>query len=84
MVLISFTSCDNDDNDQPVIPTIQAPETYSFYRNGESTVSYSGQTTRLEQADELYSALNSSGSTASGLDLMFNGSEGSSAGIAND
>ena len=25
LVLISFTSCDNDDNDQPVIPTIQAP-----------------------------------------------------------
>ena len=86
LVLISFTftSCDPDDNDQPVIPTIQAPETYSFERNGESTVSYSGQTTRLEQADELYAALNSSESTASGLDLMFNGSEGSSAGFAND
>ena len=53
LILISFTSCDNDDNDQPVIPTIQAPETYSFERNGESTVSYAGQTTRLEQADEL-------------------------------
>jgi hypothetical protein len=86
LVLISFTftSCDNDDNDDPVIPTIQAPETYSFERNGESTISYSGQTTRLEQADELYAALNSSGSTASGLDLMFNGSDGSSAGFAND
>ena len=86
LVLISFTftSCDNDDNDDLVIPTIQAPQTYSFERNGESTISYSGQTTRLEQADELYAALNSSGSTASGLDLMFNGSDGSSAGFAND
>ena len=54
LVLISFTftSCDNDDNDDPVIPTIRAPQTYSFERNGESTISYSGQTTRLEQADE--------------------------------
>ena len=84
LISFTFTSCDNDDNDDPVIPTIQAPQTYSFERNGESTISYSGQTTRLEQADELYAALNSSGSTASGLDLMFNGSDGSSAGFAND
>ena len=85
LISFTFTSCDDgDDNNDPVIPTIQAPETYSFERNGESTISYSGQTTRLEQADELYAALNSSESTESGLDLMFNGSDGSSAGFAND
>ena len=81
----AFTSCDDNDNNDPVIlPTIQAPDTYSFERNGESTISYSGQTTRLEQADELYAALNSSESTEAGLNLMFNGSDGSSAGFAND
>ena len=87
LILISFTftSCDDDDdNNDPVVPAIQAPDTYSFERNNESTVSYSGQTTRLEQADELYAALNSEGSTAAALDLMFNGSDGSSAGFAND
>jgi len=84
LISFTFTSCDDDDNNEVVIPTIQAPETYSFERNGESTISYSGQTTRLEQADELYAALNSSESTESGLDLMFNGSDGSSAGFAND
>ena len=84
LISFTFTSCDGNDNNDPVIPTIQAPETYSFERNGESTISYSGQTTRLQQADELYAALNSSESTESGLDLMFNGSDGSSAGFAND
>ena len=81
----TFFSCEDDDNDNDTtVPTIQAPDTYSFERNGESTISYSGQTTRLEQADELYAALNSAESTASALELMFNGSDGSSAGFAND
>jgi len=81
---LTFSSCDNDDDNDTTIPTIQAPETYSFERNGESTISYSGQTTRLQQADELYAALNSAESTEAGLDLMFNGSDGSSAGFANE
>ena len=84
LISFTFTSCDDDDNNDPVVHAIQAPDTYSFERNNESTVSYSGQTTRLEQADELYAALNSEGSTAAALDLMFNGSDGSSAGFAND
>ena len=84
LIIITISSCDKDNNNDPIIPNIDAPETYSFQRNGESTVSYSGQTTRLEQADELYAALNSAESTAAGLDLMFNGSDGSSAGFANE
>ena len=84
LMIITISSCDKDNNNDPIIPNIDAPETYSFQRNGESTVSYSGQTTRLEQADELYAALNSAESTAVGLDLMFNGSDGSSAGFANE
>ena len=84
LISFTFTSCDDDDDNDSVIPSIQTPDTYSFERNNESTVSYSGQTTRLEQADELYAALNSEGSTAEALDLMFNGSDGSSAGFAND
>ena len=57
-------SCDNDDNDNDNGGNnIVAPTSYEFSRNGESSVSFSGQTTRLTQAEELYAALNSSEAT---------------------
>ena len=74
-------SCDSD-NDNNNTNTIVAPDTYEFTRNGESSVSFSGQTTRLLQAEELYDALNSSEATETGLDLMFNGDSNGSAGFA--
>ncbi len=82
LVLVGFVfSCSDDDNDSPVTP--DAPATYKFERNGVSTVSYSGQTTRLKQADELYSALNSATSTEAAMDLMFAGdANGQSAGFS--
>lgn len=49
---LSF-SCDNNTVD----PAIEAPATYSFERNGQSTVSFSGQTTRINMADELVSSM---------------------------
>tara|TARA_Y100000385_G_scaffold202164_1_gene209397 strand:- start:1435 stop:2730 length:1296 start_codon:yes stop_codon:yes gene_type:complete len=65
-------------------PSVDAPTTYAFVRNCESTVSYSGQTTRLMQADELYSALNNNTYTQEALELMFSGDDnGSSAGFEN-
>lgn len=81
-VLVGFVfSCSDDDNDSSVTP--DAPATYKFERNGASTVSYSGQTTRLNQADELYSALNSATSTEAAMDLMFAGDgNGQSAGFS--
>tara|TARA_B100001059_G_scaffold236470_1_gene287166 strand:+ start:2640 stop:3851 length:1212 start_codon:yes stop_codon:yes gene_type:complete len=72
-----------DDNDSSVAPPV-APDTYTFERNGESTVSYGGQTTRLKQADELYSALNNASSTEAAMDLMFAGDNGTSAGFADE
>ncbi|OAN62966.1 DUF4856 domain-containing protein [Balneola sp. EhC07] len=46
-------SCDtNNTNDE-----IATPETYEFTRNGESTVSFSGQTTRIKMSGELTSAM---------------------------
>ena len=43
-----FSSCD-DDNDNPDINnSINIPSTFSFERNGVSTVDYSGQTARLD------------------------------------
>ncbi len=43
-------SCDNDDdnNDDHVDPIV-APTEYEFTRDGVSSVSFSGQTTRLNQ-----------------------------------
>ena len=78
-------SCDSDDdNDNQGSNTIVAPSSYEFTRDGASTVSFGGQTTRLTQAEELYVALNSNESTASGLDLMFNGDGNGSAGFADE
>lgn len=52
---IFLSSCSDDEND--VMPSIEAPETYSFERNGQSTVSFSGQTERLTMGGELYTAM---------------------------
>ncbi|MTI39025.1 DUF4856 domain-containing protein, partial [Fulvivirga lutimaris] len=38
-------------------PSINNPDTYSFERNGQSTVSFTGQTTRIQMAEELISAM---------------------------
>lgn len=49
-------SCDlTDNNDDDV--SIETPATYEFTRNGESTVSFTGQTTRIKMATELFSAM---------------------------
>jgi hypothetical protein len=50
-----------------------APETYTFERDGVSTISFGGQTTRLSQSNELYDALNSTDATVESLTLMFAG-----------
>ena len=49
---IFLVSC-GDDSDSDVV----APATYSFLRNGDSTVSFSGQTTRIGMAEELVNAM---------------------------
>lgn len=51
-ILLSLTACDNT----PEI-TVEAPATYSFSREGESTVDFSGQTTRIMMGSELLSAM---------------------------
>lgn len=48
-------SCDITDNDSD--NNIEVPATYEFTRNGESTVSFSGQTTRIIMGDELFLAM---------------------------
>ena len=49
--LIAITSCDGDNDDNQ--PGLEVPETYTFTRDGESTVSFSGQTERLDMVSEM-------------------------------
>lgn len=51
-----FASCDSDMTTEPQI-TIDNPATYNFTRNNESTVSFSGQTTRINMGTELIDAM---------------------------
>lgn len=59
---LAFTSCSNDDDGVIVDPgpdpiNIEVPVTYSFERDGESTVSFSGQTTRILMGEELIATM---------------------------
>ena len=77
-----ITSCDKDDDHDHDDHnhnnnTVVAPDTYSFERGGISTVSYSGQTCRLQMAKDIYDALNSSGEyTVDQVLEMFNDGTG--------
>ena len=51
-----FIAC--DDNEDDIVNEVVAPATYEFTRDGASTVSFSGQTTRLNQVDAIYNYLN--------------------------
>lgn len=64
-----FASC-SDDNEEPT-PGVVAPKTYKFERNGKTTVSFSGQTTRIKMAEELVAALKVSTNTEDKMDKMF-------------
>lgn len=54
MATVVFFSCSNDDID---LPDIQTPTTYNFTRNGQTTVSFIGQTERIQMATELINAM---------------------------
>ena len=50
-ILTSIVACSDDEN------TIVVPQTYSFERDGNSTVAFPGQTTRMLMAEELISEM---------------------------
>ena len=64
-VALTLGSCGDNEPDNNV------PATYEFLRNGESSVSYSGQTTRILMAEELASALLDFDKSATELQEMF-------------
>lgn len=70
-----FTACSDDDTDI-IDPGVEVPDTYSFARNGNSTVSYSGQTTRILMADEFKSSLLDNSKTEADLLAMYAHQEG--------
>ncbi|MFD2561636.1 DUF4856 domain-containing protein [Aquimarina rubra] len=71
---IIFGSCSSDDDTAPVVQ-IETPATYEFERGGESTVSFSGQTTRIAMAEAIVSKLLDNSSTEAVIDAMFDHQE---------
>jgi hypothetical protein len=72
-----FFSCDDDDNIPETQNEITTPTEYVFERDGESTVSFSGQTTRLQMAEEMIPAFfDNSNSTVESLNAMYSHEEG--------
>ncbi|QWX82735.1 DUF4856 domain-containing protein [Cellulophaga sp. HaHaR_3_176] len=73
-----FVSCDNDDNDSvEEIEGITNPSLYMFERDGISTVSFDGQTTRILMAGETVDALRAfDTATETSLNAMFAHEEG--------
>ncbi|MFT5018181.1 MAG: hypothetical protein ACI9G6_002965, partial [Limisphaerales bacterium] len=53
-LLFSAAACEDDDN---MTPIIDVPSTYSFIRDGASSVSFSGQSDRIAMAEETISAM---------------------------
>lgn len=71
--MLVFASCD-DDNDVEAPVTIEVPATFEFLVDGNSTVSYGGQTTRLNMASAIFGILDASenpGVSKSELEEMF-------------
>lgn len=68
-----IVSCSSDD-DQPMVEnTVEAPATYNFQRAGQSTVDFSGQTTRIRMAAETADAFKDfDNATEASISAMFN------------
>jgi hypothetical protein len=58
------------------VPVAVEPAVYAFNRDDVSTVYYSGQTTRLNQHDEIKNKMNDATSTKAGILAMFNDGTG--------
>jgi hypothetical protein len=59
-IVIALSSCKKDDDKkaEPIAgPTLEVPNTYAFFRHDQSSVSYSGQTDRLNQMAEMKTML---------------------------
>lgn len=66
-------SCDNDDD---TITSVNAPSNYSFERNGQTSVSYSGQTDRILMAEEVLDGLKDPSTSLNTLQAQFDHTQG--------
>ena len=67
-LLFSAAACEDDGD---MTPIIDVPSTYSFIRDGASSVSFSGQSDRIAMAEETISAMQDPTKTAEDLSNMF-------------
>ena len=72
---ITLISCSSDDDSNNGV-AIDNPTTYNFQRNGVSSVSFSGQTTRILMAEELISKMKDETASLEQLNNMFAHEEG--------
>ena len=68
LCFLGLSACNDDDDTRP---TLDVPATYTFERNGLSTVDFSGQTTRIAMATELTAALVDPSNSLEGLMNMY-------------
>jgi hypothetical protein len=66
-----FTSCSSDDDNGSGENQVLAPAMYEFSRDGNTTVSYGGQTSRILMGNEFVTALKDNSKTEAELDGMF-------------
>ena len=70
-LLISMTACTRNNDDDDMMVAVSTPETYSFSRDGNSTVSFSGQTTRIQMANEIINRMKDFSASETTLHDMF-------------
>ncbi len=70
------SSCSSDDDNIGGGTNVVAPATYEFARGGNTTVDFNGQTTRIQMAEELITAMKDDSRTEAQLDGMFAHEEG--------
>ena len=75
---ITVTETDTVTVTDTVLVGFAVPDKYLFTRDGDTTVSYSGQTTRLAMAKEMVNALKDETTTIAQLLAMFDHQEGAS------
>ncbi|WP_062053504.1 DUF4856 domain-containing protein [Aquimarina longa] len=73
--VFAFISCSSDDDAAPA-DQIKEPTNYTFERDGKSSVSFGGQTTRIEMATILAGKLKDNTQTEAVLDAMFDHKKG--------
>ncbi len=74
-----FLGCSGDDNGDDIFePGIENPQTYVFERDGQSTVNFSGQTTRILMSEEIIDKMMDETTSAQVLKDMYAHQEGNS------